>query len=277
MRFAAPVRIFQDFHPQRGRISPISTTYRNPRSRASASETRLRRHWSSPRPIVTRDPGRARKRKHGPYRRQEKPHALFLAICRKLPVKFRFDCRKSSADMLKREKPASKAKKALDTISWKRGRGRPGVRPSGVSGRSYHYRLIFRQIWERLREPLLTATTDEDVTRVLEGFGTPYSREFAPTLSPLILQVIREPRFPKGPEAQMGFLADSLAGRGWISPRRSRDICQRERIMSKKEHCIIRQDYYIECTCGYKGPGLYGKCPKCGTDRLSPPLLLSDD
>ena len=80
----------------------------------------------------------------------------------------------------------------------------------------------------------------------------------------------RDARFPKRPEPQRNFLADSLAGRGLISPRRSRDICERER--KTKVHYIIRQDYYIECTCRYKGPARYGQCPKCGTDRAYPPI-----
>jgi hypothetical protein len=70
----------------------------------------------------------------------------------------------------------------------------------------------------------------------------------------------------------MNFLADSLAARGVRSARRSRDICDQER--KKKVNYIIRQDYYIECTCRYKGPALHGKCPKCGTGQLSPSLVL---
>jgi len=101
-----------------------------------------------------------------------------------------------------------------------------------------------------------------------------YQRDFEP-IAPVILKILREPKFPKRREVQMNYLADSLAGRGWISPRRSRDICEQER--KKKEHCIIRQDYYIECTCHYKGPALFGKCPKCGTDKLSLALLVLDE
>ena len=53
--------------------------------------------------------------------------------------------------------------------------------------------------------------------------------------------------------------------------RRSRDICGQER--KKKANYIIRQDYYIECTCRYKCPAPYGKYPKRGTDKLSLALL----
>ncbi len=48
-------------------------------------------------------------------------------------------------------------------------------------------------------------------------------------------------------EAQINFLADSLAGRGLVSPRRSRDICAQERATEKRRHRIIRQEFYVEC------------------------------
>ncbi len=172
--------------------------------------------------------------------------------------------------MPKRKKLVSKPKKALDTISGKGRRGRPGVRPSEIRGRGNNYRIIFGQIWDRLREPLLKATTEEEVTKAFGEYGSLSSQEFVPALSSVILKVIREPKFPKRPESQIGFLADSLAGRGLIRPRTSRDICERER--KKKVNYIIRRDYYIECTCRCKGPALHGRCPKCGTDRLSLPF-----
>jgi hypothetical protein len=117
-------------------------------------------------------------------------------------------------------------------------------------------------------EPLLKARTEEDMSRAFD-LAPSYKMEFVP-LASLILKVLRDPKFPKRPEPQRNFLADSLAGRGLISPRRSRDICERER--KTKVHYITRQDYYIQCTCLYKGPALHGKCPKCGTDRVSLPL-----
>lgn len=144
------------------------------------------------------------------------------------------------------------------------------MRASEIRGRGDHYRLLFSQIWKDLREPLLKAQTEEDVVRAFDPWPS-YQRDFEP-IAALILQVLGEPKFPKRPEPQINFLADSLAGRSWISPRTSRDICQRER--KKKVNYIIRQDYYIECTCRYKGPALHGKCPKCGTDKLSLPKLM---
>ncbi len=170
--------------------------------------------------------------------------------------------------MPKRKKARETPKKGLDTVFGKRGRGRPGVRRSEISGRGDNYRIIFSQIWKDVGEALLKAETEEDVVRAFDPRPS-YQQEVAPMAS-LILQVLRDPKFPKRTEPQRNFLADSLAGRGLISPRRSRDICEQER--KKKVNYIIRQDYYIECTCRYKGPALHGRCPKCGTDRLSLPL-----
>lgn len=117
------------------------------------------------------------------------------------------------------------------------------------------------------------AQTAEEVTQAFTDAASPYPEYFVPNLAPLILKVLRDPKFPKTPEAQANFLADSLAGRGLVSARRSRDICSAER--TKPINYIIQQDYYIQCTCAYKGPALYGKCPKCGTDKLHPKLLLA--
>ena len=56
----------------------------------------------------------------------------------------------------------------------------------------------------------------------------PGSNEFSP-LASLILEVIQDPHFPKRQKARINFLADSVAGVGLVTPRRSRDICAEER------------------------------------------------
>jgi hypothetical protein len=170
---------------------------------------------------------------------------------------------KISAKMPKREKSPSKPKEPLDMFSGKRGRGRPGVRTSEISGRAYNYRLIFSQIWDVVGGSLLAANTKEEVIKALEP--THYKDEFA-AIASLVLQVLHDPKFPKRREAQINFLGDSLAGRGLISPRRSRDICEQERAKerTKSPHTIIRKEFYIECSCGYKGPARDNACRKCG-------------
>jgi hypothetical protein len=167
--------------------------------------------------------------------------------------------------MTKTEKTAKRVKKPLDTFSQNRGRGRPGVRASEISGRAYNYHLIFSQIWDSVGWSLLVANTEEEVIKALEP--THYKDEFA-TIASLVLQVLHDPKFPKRREARINFLADSLAGRGMISPRRSRDICDQERAIerAKSKHKIIRKEFYIECSCGYKGPARDNACRKCGAE-----------
>jgi hypothetical protein len=167
--------------------------------------------------------------------------------------------------MAKTEKLPDRVKKPLDTFLQTRGRGRPGVRVSEITGRSYNYQLIFSQIWDFVGRPLLAANTKEEVVKALEP--TPYKDEFAGIAS-LVLQVVRDPKFPKRREAQINFLGNSLAGRGLISPRRSRDICEQERARerAKSKYKIIRKEFYIECSCGYKGPARDNACRKCGAE-----------
>ena len=167
--------------------------------------------------------------------------------------------------MPKHHKTAKKPQKALDAFSEKRGRGRPWkIRASEVSGRAYNYRLIFSQTWDVLGKELLRARTEEDVTQALEKDGR-YISDFRP-IAPLILKVLREREFPKRREAQINFLADSLAARGVVSPRRSRDICAKElaKERAKSPHKILRREFYIECSCGYKGPARDNACRTCG-------------
>ena len=177
-----------------------------------------------------------------------------------------FGCRGVSAKMPKRKKRAKRAKKTLDPFSPKRERGRPGIRPSLVSGRSYNFRLIFSHIWDKVGDALLKAKSEEDVIRAFDARPI-YQRDFAPIAS-LILKVLHDPKFPKRPEPQRNFLADSLAGRGRISPRRSRDICEQERRRDRERarFKILRWEFYIVCSCKYKGPSLNQACPKCGSE-----------
>lgn len=164
--------------------------------------------------------------------------------------------------------------KSLDTFSGKRGRGRPyKIRASEVTGRAYNYQLIFSQTWDVLGEHLLRATTEEEVRQAFEP--TAYESEFAGIAS-LVLTVLHDPAFPKrDKEARINFLADSLAARGVVTPRTSRDICgeARARERAKSPHKILRKEFYVECSCGYKGPARDNACRKCGAEI---PLSLSE-
>ena len=166
--------------------------------------------------------------------------------------------------MPKHRKDVSKPKKPLDTFSEKRGRGRPKkVNPSETEGRAHNYRVIFGQIWDVIGEPLLKAQTEQEVIEVVKKYVS-YLPEFEP-IAALVLKAIHDPEFPKTREVQINFLADSLAARGWVSLRRSRDICAEVRAKQKKAHHIIRHEFYIECSCGYKGPALDNACKRCKT------------
>jgi hypothetical protein len=160
--------------------------------------------------------------------REENAPAKFRAVCRESPVKLGASFRGIPAKMPKRKKNQKKPSLGLDIDLEKRGRGRPPrMRASEISGRAYSYRLIFNQIWEKVGEQLLKAQTGDEAIQAFEA--TPYQREFEP-LASLILQVLREPDFPmRDPEAQANFLGDSLAARGHLTPRSSRDICARGR------------------------------------------------
>ena len=167
--------------------------------------------------------------------------------------------------MPKPEKASLRPQKGLDIDSRKRRRGRPRkVIPSETRGRADNYRGIFNQIWDRLWPSLSQAQTESDVIKAFEQDGQPYAREFVPALASVVLAVIREPSFPKRRKARINFLADSLAAYGWVSPRRSRDICHRERAKEKHAHHIISYEYRIECSCGYKGFSRDHACPRCG-------------
>jgi hypothetical protein len=180
--------------------------------------------------------------------------------------------------MRKRKNQYSKPKKTLDSISAESPRGRPGAHASEIAGRAENYRAVF---WDsRLDEKihmyvpykpskwairLLAARGAAGVKRAL-NLGPPYAQQQFEALIDLTLQVLREPAFPKRQKAQLDFLADSLAARGEVTPRRSRDICGEQRAMkrARSPHKIVRYEYYIECEYGYKGPARDNACRRCG-------------
>jgi hypothetical protein len=176
--------------------------------------------------------------------------------------------------MPKRKKFAKKQKEPLDTFSAKRARGRPPrMRFSEIRGRAGHFRWILNEVWDRLLPPLSAVQTEEDVIKAFQEGASPYERYFVPGMAALVLQVLRDPKFPKRRTAQANFLADSLAGVGLVSPRRSRDIAAEERAQyrAKTKHHIIRYEFYIECSCGYRGPARDNVCRKCSAEI--PPSL----
>jgi len=169
-----------------------------------------------------------------------------------------------SAQPRKRNAGSQKAKISLDRVSEKRPGRRKKIGPSEVIGRAQSYRVIFNQIWDRLWPLLSGAKNEEDAIKAFQERAKPYDGSFVPSLAGLVLKVTKEKKFPKRKEPQINFLADSLAGVGVVTPRRSRDICEQERAKAEKTHHIICYEFYVECSCGYKGRSKKHGCAKCG-------------
>jgi hypothetical protein len=167
--------------------------------------------------------------------------------------------------MPKRKKPPTKAVNPLDKVWLKRGRGRPvRVSHAEIVGRADNYREILDQLWDGLWPLLSKAQTDQEVIDAFEANPTMQTREFVPNHANLIRTAMHERAFPKRREGQIRFLADSIAGLGYISPRTSRDICEKKRSRARGAYHIIRYEVYVECSCGYKGGSWNHACRKCG-------------
>ncbi len=173
----------------------------------------------------------------------------------------------------KSKKVEKTAQKPADTGVGKRRRGRPGVRKSEVENRADDYRLTLEQDWNVLASTFLKAQSEEEFKKLLDEAPYHVRNKFAPIRFSLVEKMRADPKFPKTVKAQIRFIGDSLAALGRVAPRTSRDICAEGR--KKKRHRIIRQDYYIECTCGYEGPAKHGACPGCGARAgiLSPQVF----
>ena len=169
-----------------------------------------------------------------------------------------------SAKRKSRRKAAEVPKKRLDMISRKNGPGRPQkVVPSEVVGRADNYRGILALVWDKLWPPLSCAETKDDVLEAIPN-AAPYQREDFTANPSLLLAILKDPKFPKLRQPRINFLADSFAGLGKVTPRRSRDICARERANAQGIGQIIRFEFYVECSCGYQGPSRDHACLKCG-------------
>jgi len=167
--------------------------------------------------------------------------------------------------MGRRQKAMKSTKIPLDKVSVKPGRGRTAQMPaSEIVGRADNYGEILAGLWDSLWPLLQKARTDQDVIDAFEKNPTLDTREFVPNMASLIFRVLNERKFPKRREAQIKFLADSIAGLGYIAPRSSRDICEKERAKEKRAHHIIRYEVYVECSCGFKGRSRNHACQKCG-------------
>jgi hypothetical protein len=178
--------------------------------------------------------------------------------------------------MSNEEETHSTEKIISDRPPKKRKRGRPAhIGPSEVVGSADIYRLWFQEHWSKLGPRFIAARSEEDVRQAIAEHAPGLIGNLAPYLE-LILRILHDPRFPAvRSESQIHFLADSLGGQGLVKPRRSREICAQER--GRVRHVIVRREYYIECSCSYKGPALDGACRECGTGELSWDLMSEKD
>lgn len=177
--------------------------------------------------------------------------------------------------MKKSKSVGKKLKKALDIFSPKRPRGRPiKVVASAVRGRADNLNGILHQVWDSLWPSLSAAQSEEDVINALKGVRE-YEGDFKNSV-PLIFKLVKDSKLPKRKNAQIHFLADSLGGQGIVTPRRSRDICVKDRAKDKHRHQIIRYEFFVECSCGYEGHSRNHACPECGAKLPFEPPFASD-
>lgn len=167
-------------------------------------------------------------------------------------------------------------KKSSGKPKEERRRGRPpNVDRSFLLGQADHYRIVLLQFWAKLGPRLLAAQSSEEIVRAVREDAPGITGSAVP-FSELILKIVHDPKFPRTRSAsQIHFLSDSLGGQGFVTPRRSREICAEER--GKVRHVIVRREYYIECSCGYHGAALDGACRNCGTGELSWDLRVKEN
>lgn len=129
-----------------------------------------------------------------------------------------------------------------------------------VEGESRKRKRLHQGCWDWIDwRALRRAGTEEEAHAAFAIVPEFWQRKLLPYWG-LMIEVLNDPKFPKLiRKSQIRFIADSLAGAGQVSPRRSRDICAKTRNIPP--HRILREEFYIECSCGYRGPALNGVCP----------------
>jgi len=160
--------------------------------------------------------------------------------------------------------------KRLDKVSPKRPRGRrrEAEPDQAVRMRALNYRRTLRRVWPQLGPELVKAETADDVATAWLAVGLRDGEDGFRLLTVLageILAITKEKGFRQiGTEAQPRYVADSLATVGRTKFRRSRDIAAKAE--PSPEHQIQHAEavWYVECSCGYKGPSKAYACRKCG-------------
>jgi hypothetical protein len=191
-------------------------------------------------------------------------------------AKFVFYWPESSAQLSMAKK---KAKTPLTAFKNSRGR-KPILLPEEVLEHAEFMLKVVASlkdeiVWDKLQAARTEAEAESAIIRV-----PPFYREILKDRFAAILTWVREGKFPrKNLKRKMHHFADSIAGDVFMSPRRSRDICSEERKRVQNATMLLCREFYIECTCGYRGPAKQRGCRRCGTQKLSPSLqwdLLAD-
>jgi hypothetical protein len=131
---------------------------------------------------------------------------------------------------------------------------------------AHHALLVLSHSKEKIDLPkLMTAESESDLTVALREVNDQTRSLLVDRWGAAILLWAKEKKYPQyNEEAILRHLADSIGGEGNVSPRRSRDICDGLRREKRNTGQIIRREFYVECTCGYRGPALRDACPDCG-------------
>jgi hypothetical protein len=182
---------------------------------------------------------------------------------RKFPPNSNLPAPKSSAHIGKRN---NVSKSVLTGPHKKRG-PKEKIRASEIVNRAYDLKLTFEITRKQFDwKTFLAAQSKQEVVSAFATMGEDYRKKFLHRHE-LIFQCLKDAKFPKRDlEAREQFIADSLAGDGRVSIRRSRDICQEERARRKRQGTILRREFYIECSCSYEGPAFRDACPDCGAE-----------
>ena len=183
--------------------------------------------------------------------------------------------RHSSAKSDRRGRAKKKPEKPLDSISTPR-RGRPRKTwedPQATVMRADNLRSALKSIWSDMGTALVQATTETEIVRAWNSSHWPSGYLQLPRpedLARRVLALRATTRFPKGVTAQINFMADSLACHEGVSARTCRDLCGKERRRQERlresnraQGTILRVEWYVECSCGYRGPAKDGACRKC--------------
>ena len=200
------------------------------------------------------------------------PSAEFTLVCLETSANFTVNCLEISAKL---GMPKKKRKSPLTAFREKRGRKRMLPPETVVENAEYVLAVVTsskdRIEWDKLETARTEAEAEFAIARVPPFYRVVLGQRLA-----AILNWVREGKFPKNNlEKKMRHLADSIAGDVLLSPRRSRDVCYeyRKRPARERVGMLLRREFYVECTCGYRGQSDRGACARCGTRKASGPLL----